>query len=272
VKFVDASKLIKFDRHGKILEKTYSNIKNVLIKHKRIIVPGFYGSDKFGKIKIMSRGGSDITGAICAKAVGGIYENWTDVNGFFDCLANKNVIENISWDSVEFLSTFGASVIHSKCARISSDNVTIIKNTFDPSAQGTQISKDGPEPLFAHATKEAVELWIKDGAIERKLIKNLKAEILYSQTLLGETRIGLMVSEGYSNKKIFRSLCKMSRNTRSVIIHAYIMSDEEKICEIKNEHKNAHIMIKRENKWIFVESICLKNFDQKCLQDIEDHC
>ena len=69
--FVDTDKLIKFSAKGRLLaEETNEALAAELKKHERAVLPGFYGSTPDGKIKTFSRGGSDITGALVARAAG----------------------------------------------------------------------------------------------------------------------------------------------------------------------------------------------------------
>ena len=92
--FVDTDKLIKFSAKGRLLaEETNEALAAELKKHERAVLPGFYGSTPDGKIKTFSRGGSDITGALVARAAGAdIYENWTDVSGFL--MADPRIVDN----------------------------------------------------------------------------------------------------------------------------------------------------------------------------------
>ena len=82
--FVDSSRIIRFDEKGRFMEDlTNKEIAEELKKHEKAVIPGFYGARVDGTIKTFSRGGSDITGALVARAVGAdVYENWTDVSGF----------------------------------------------------------------------------------------------------------------------------------------------------------------------------------------------
>ena len=82
-RFVDAADCIFFGFDGQIdRDRTDKAIAAALAQNGRIVIPGFYGKLPTGKIKVMSRGGSDITGALAAVAVGAdVYENWTDVSG-----------------------------------------------------------------------------------------------------------------------------------------------------------------------------------------------
>ena len=94
--FVDAKELIFFDYDGNINEsKTYDALQEVLKVYKRIVVPGFYGTYPDGKIHLLSRGGSDVTGSILAKASSAtIYENWTDVSGFL--VTDPRIVKRLS--------------------------------------------------------------------------------------------------------------------------------------------------------------------------------
>ncbi len=148
--FVDTANLIKFDYKGKILiEETDAALKAELAKHERAVLPGFYGSTPDGKIKTFSRGGSDITGALVARAINAdVYENWTDVSGFLMAdpriVKNPKQIETISYKELRELSYMGASVLHEDAiypARMA--NVPInIRNTNDPEDPGTMITAE----------------------------------------------------------------------------------------------------------------------------------
>lgn len=152
--FVDTADLIKFDYKGKLLmEETDNAIREELSKHERAVLPGFYGSTPDGKIKTFSRGGSDITGALVARAVGAdVYENWTDVSGFL--MADPRIVKNpkqihyISYKELRELSYMGASVLHEDAiypARMA--NVPInIRNTNNPDDMGTFITAEGAQP------------------------------------------------------------------------------------------------------------------------------
>jgi len=113
------------------------------------VIPGFYGTDKNGKIKTFSRGGSDITGALVAAAGDAdIYENWTDVSGFL--MADPRIIENpkkiskITYKELRELSYMGAKVLHEEAIFPAKQaNIPInIRNTNDPADGGTLITSD----------------------------------------------------------------------------------------------------------------------------------
>lgn len=146
--FVDATKLIKFDNKGRYLAKeTNEALSAELTNHERAVIPGFYGSAPDGSVKTFSRGGSDVTGSLVAKAVGAdVYENWTDVSGFLMAdpriVENPKPIERITYKELRELSYMGASVLHEDAVfPVREVNIPInIRNTNDPENPGTIIS------------------------------------------------------------------------------------------------------------------------------------
>ncbi len=145
--FVDAETGIFFDESGILdAKKTYETLAVILAKHSHAVVPGFYGCMPNGTIKTFSRGGSDITGSIVARAVGAkIYENWTDVSGMLmadpRCVDNPKVIETITYKELRELSYMGATVMHED-AIFPVREVCIpinIRNTNAPKDNGTMI-------------------------------------------------------------------------------------------------------------------------------------
>lgn len=152
--FVDAEGLILFDNKGRLMmAETDAALREELSKHENAVIPGFYGSTaSTGKVKTFSRGGSDITGSLVARAVSAdIYENWTDVSGFL--MADPRIVKNpkpihkISYKELRELSYMGASVLHEDAiypARIA--NIPInIRNTNAPLDPGTIITAERDE-------------------------------------------------------------------------------------------------------------------------------
>ena len=148
--FVDSSRIIRFDEKGRFMEDlTNKEIAEELKKHEKAVIPGFYGARVDGTIKTFSRGGSDITGALVARAVGAdVYENWTDVSGFL--MADPRIVDDpkpistVSYKELRELSYMGASVLHEDAiypARIA--NIPInIRNTNEPDNPGTMITAE----------------------------------------------------------------------------------------------------------------------------------
>ena len=149
--FVDTEGLILFDKKGRLLaDETDEKLSAELAKHDRAVIPGFYGSSaETGEIKVFSRGGSDITGSLVAKAVkADMYENWTDVSGFLmtdpRIVDSPKPIEKISYIELRELSYMGANVLHEDAvypARMAGVPINI-RNTNRPEDPGTIITAD----------------------------------------------------------------------------------------------------------------------------------
>ncbi len=145
--FVDAADCIFFGFDGHIdREKTYTAIKEAYEQHGNILIPGFYGKLPGGKIKLMSRGGSDITGAIAAAAVqADVYENWTDVSGILMAdpriVKDPSPISKISYAELRELAYMGASVLHEESILpVKEPGIALnIRNTNRPQDEGTMI-------------------------------------------------------------------------------------------------------------------------------------
>lgn len=144
--FIDARDAVKFNEEGRLDPCTYELLASALKGKKRALVAGFYGADPQGKVKTFSRGGSDISGAIVARAAGAdLYENWTDVSGFLACdpriVDNPARISALSYQELRELSYMGANVLHSESIfPVREANIPIrIKNTFRPEEEGTDI-------------------------------------------------------------------------------------------------------------------------------------
>lgn len=145
--FVDAAEVIRFDENGnfdadttnKILSKRLNQLENA-------VVPGFYGAFEDGTVKTFSRGGSDITGSIVAKAIQAeVYENWTDVSGFLVAdpriIKNPKGIDTITYRELRELSYMGATVLHEEAIfPVRKEGIPInIRNTNAPQDNGTWI-------------------------------------------------------------------------------------------------------------------------------------
>lgn len=145
--FIDAHDVIFFKEDGTLDgDKTYEVLGAALEAHPHAVIPGFYGAMPNGAIRTFSRGGSDITGAIVARAaMADLYENWTDVSGFMmadpRCIDNPKPIDIITYKELRELSYMGATVLHEDAVfPVRAAGIPInIKNTNDPSARGTLI-------------------------------------------------------------------------------------------------------------------------------------
>ena len=145
--FIDAATVIFFDEEGNFMaDKTDEVLSKRLEGVEKAVVPGFYGAKEDGTVKTFSRGGSDITGSIVAKAVkADVYENWTDVSGFLitdpRIIDNPKGIETITYRELRELSYMGATVLHEDAIfPVRKEGIPInIRNTNAPKDEGTWI-------------------------------------------------------------------------------------------------------------------------------------
>lgn len=145
--FIDAAEVIFFDENGNFeAESTNKELSERLEHVERAVIPGFYGSKHDGSIKTFSRGGSDVTGSIVAKAIhADLYENWTDVSGFLVAdpriVKDPEVIETITYKELRELAYMGASVLHEDAIfPVRKEGIPInIRNTNKPEDKGTLI-------------------------------------------------------------------------------------------------------------------------------------
>lgn len=152
--FVDAKKIIFFNEDGTFnADKTNEIVKEYLARYENAVIPGFYGSMPNGTIKTFTRGGSDITGSILARALSAsIYENWTDVSGAL--MADPRIVDNplpinvVTYKELREMSYMGATVLHEdaifpvRCSKIPIN----IRNTNNPEDKGTYIVPSTDEP------------------------------------------------------------------------------------------------------------------------------
>ena len=147
--FIDSAEVIFFDNEGNFdADKTQRVLSERLEKENRAVIPGFYGAREDGSVCTFSRGGSDVTGSIVAKAAkADLYENWTDVSGFLVAdpriIKHPEVIKTITYKELRELAYMGASVLHEDAIfPVRQAGIPInIRNTNAPEDPGTMIVK-----------------------------------------------------------------------------------------------------------------------------------
>ncbi len=145
--FIDAENVVFFKDNGSFDDKrTDEALRAELSKHKNAVIPGFYGSMPNGTIKTFSRGGSDVTGSLVARATDAdLYENWTDVSGFMIAdpriIKEPCIIDTITYRELRELSYMGAGVLHEEAIfPVRNAGIPInIRNTNAPKDRGTMI-------------------------------------------------------------------------------------------------------------------------------------
>lgn len=197
--FLDAADVISFHYDGTIdMERTKSQILEHVRDSERILIPGFYGSLPNGVIKVMSRGGSDITGSVIANCVDAdIYENWTDVSGFL--VADPRIIHHplripyITYNELREMSYMGANVLHDDAVfPVRTKNIPInIRNTNDPDNPGTIIMND------CHEIDKKYPPHAVTGIAGRRNYTVITLVKSHSSTEVGFLRRLLMIFEDY---------------------------------------------------------------------------
>lgn len=229
--FVDTAGLIQFDAKGRFLNgKTDDALRAELAKHERAVLPGFYGTMPDGKIKTFSRGGSDITGSLVAKAVDAdVYENWTDVSGFL--MADPRIVHHakpistISYKELRELSYMGASVLHEDAIYpVRAADIPInIRNTNDPDDPGTIITAEASAKedtiitgIAGHKDFTVIGIYKNMMSAERGFVKRLLEilddyEVPLEHMPSGIDTISIVVSEKNLNGKLDDMLEEIQR-------------------------------------------------------------
>ncbi|MDX8420196.1 aspartate kinase [Stecheria sp. CLA-KB-P133] len=156
--FLEAADMIFFDENHHLIEPlTYRFMKKEMLAHANGVIPGFYGSDEAGNIAVFPRGGSDVSGALAARAVqADAYENWTDVDGILTAdphlVPEAKPINTISYQELRELSYMGAGMLQEE-AVFPCRNAGIpinLRNTNHPNVQGTWIVSETKQRTEAH--------------------------------------------------------------------------------------------------------------------------
>lgn len=220
--FVDAADVIRFDAEGNFLsEETNEELKAHLASVKQAVIPGFYGAKPDGSIQTFSRGGSDITGSLVARAVSAdLYENWTDVSGFL--VADPRIVENpvpietITYRELRELAYMGASVLHEDAIfPVRKAGIPInIRNTNRPSDPGTMIVE----------TTTRKSAYTITGVAGKKGFCAINLDKAMMNTEVGFGRKVLQVFEQYG---ISFEYMPSGIDTMSVLVHADDFQDKE---------------------------------------------
>ena len=170
--FVDATQLLFFDEAGQIDHAaTVRAVRERLLPLGRAVIPGFYGVTADGRVRTFTRGGSDVSGALLAAALGAkLYENWTDVDGLYT--ADPNLVERpvrnltVSLAQMERISAAGARLLHPDALQpLHGTHIdTLLKNTFAPGAPGTRVSEDCTDPVRCVTGRRALYMLGDAGA------------------------------------------------------------------------------------------------------------
>ena len=213
-----------FGYDGRIDEqKTYEAIGRICSEKERVVIPGFYGQMPGGRVKVLSRGGSDVTGALAAAAVGAdVYENWTDVSGIL--MADPRIVDDprsirqITYAELKELTLMGASVLHEDAVDpVRRAGIALnIRNTNEPGDPGTMIVEkvvdepDDPHFITGLAGKRnfsILTLRKRDMEDSSMLIKTLQIvdryQVKAEHIVLGVDSFALMVSSDEAGDDLY---------------------------------------------------------------------
>lgn len=215
--FVDAKDLFLFNFNGSLNEEKSKLAFNQLIENNsKIVVPGFYGSLPNQDIKVMSRGGSDISGALLADmSEASVYENWSDVSGILVAdpriIQNPSSIETITYSELRELSYMGANVLHDEAIfPVKNRNIPInIRNTNDPTHPGTMILNDCSEQ---DKRKKPLQITGISGK------KDFTSITIYKHGISNEYGIAKKALQVFENYKISIDNCPIGIDSFSIIV------------------------------------------------------
>lgn len=231
--FIDAEKWLKFNFDGSINEEESYELLRELAAGRKAVIPGFYGALPNGAIKVLSRGGSDVTGALAAAALDAdVYENWTDVSGILMAdpriIENPDTIERITYNELRNLSYMGAQVLHEATLfPVAEKNIPVnIRNTNAPEHPGTIIMESFDDELrsdrfitgvagkkdFSVITVSKVGMSSEVGAIKRVLESFEKYELSVEYTPSGIDSVSIVVSSAKNSAKIFAVIGDIQKN------------------------------------------------------------
>ncbi|MBQ2766558.1 MAG: aspartate kinase [Clostridia bacterium] len=219
--FIDAANVIFFRDDGSFDgEHTNAVLREVLQRHPRAVIPGFYGSMPNGTIKTFSRGGSDITGSIVARAAeADLYENWTDVSGFLMAdpriVKNAQPIDTITYRELRELSYMGATVLHEDAifpVRFAGIPINI-RNTNAPADAGTMI--------VAETDKYDTEHVITGIAGKKGFsVITIEKDMMNAEIGFGRRVLGVLEEEGISFEHLPSGI-----DTMSVVLNTHELEE-----------------------------------------------
>ncbi len=221
--FVDPEGYIKFGEDGNLdLNTTLSLLSPKLKELDNAVIPGFYGSMPNDTIKTFSRGGSDVTGSIVARAVDAeIYENWTDVSGFLICdpriVESPEPITTITYKELRELAYMGAGVLHEDAIfPVRAAGIPInIKNTNHPEDRGTMIVSESAD----------ISKYTITGIAGKKgfSVINIEKDMMNSELGFGRNVLRALEKNGISFEHMPSGI-----DTMSVLVNSDSLKDKEK--------------------------------------------
>lgn len=232
--FIDAANVIRFHKDESLdTDKTNQLLAERLAHAERAVIPGFYGSMSNGTVVTFSRGGSDITGSLVARAVNAnLYENWTDVSGFLVAdprvVKNPEIIHTITYKELRELAYMGASVLHEDAIfPVRQAGIPInIRNTNAPDEDGTMI---------VESTCRIPAYTITGIAGKKGFVAvNIEKEMMNSEVGFGRKVLGAFEDSGISFEHMPSGI-----DTMTIFVHQDEFAEKEQQV-IADINKNTH--------------------------------
>jgi aspartate kinase len=222
--FVDPADCVVLNANGSVDPESFRALgERIADAGRRYVVPGFYGRDHKGQVKTFSRGGSDVSGAIAARAAAAtLYENWTDVSGLLmtdpRIVPDARPIVEVTYAEIRELSYMGASVLHDEAiAPVREVGIPIwIRNTNSPDDPGTRIIPRARTPVRAQIAGIAGKRAFSMISVEKNLMNK---EVGFAYRLLG-----VLEHHGISFEH-----CPSSIDSMSVILESAQLEDRAEI-------------------------------------------
>ncbi|BDD88275.1 aspartate kinase [Desulfofustis limnaeus] len=243
--FVDPADHIVIRPNGTVVPQTYQTLAaRFRDQTQRYVMAGFYGRGQDGEVKTFSRGGSDISGAIAARAAGAIlYENWTDTSGILMAdpriVGTPRCIDEISFREVREMSYMGASVFHDEAILpVREAAIPIcIKNTNRPHDPGTRIV-----PRLSQQTLVSTEIAGISGKKPFTMI-SLEKTLMNKEVGFGYRLLGILRQYNISFEH-----CPSSIDSISVIIEASQLDglEESVLDDIRRQLAPDHLSIEHD--------------------------
>ena len=242
--FIDPAEYLLIRANGMIDPQSYQALGDRLSDPTTVyVMAGFYGRDGNGEVKTFSRGGSDVSGAIAARAAGALlYENWTDTSGILMAdpriVDNPKTIEEITFREIREMSYMGASVFHDEAMLpLREADIPIrIKNTNRPDDAGTLIT-----PRLSEETLSSTEIAGIAGRKDFSMIC-LEKTLMNKEVGFAYRLLGILSEQGVSFEQ-----CPSSIDTISVIIEQTQFQPVEEIVleEIRSQLKPDKLYVEK---------------------------
>ncbi|MBQ4469420.1 MAG: aspartate kinase [Synergistaceae bacterium] len=153
--FIDATELIFFNRDESLdEERTYEAASKRLAGVESAVIPGFYGNIAGTEIHTFPRGGSDVSGALIARAVNAdICEKWSETTEIFSAdpaiVKDPLIVRNVTYDELRELTCMGIRVIFEDVILLLQKVgiPLLIRNIYNPDDPGTRVVAKLPEDL-----------------------------------------------------------------------------------------------------------------------------